>query len=506
MTSITDSSINRIVIAGGGTAGWMAAAYLARNFSQNGVSITLIESSEISTIGVGEATIPTIREFYQGLGLQDKDVIQQTQGSIKLGIQFSDWHTLGESYFHPFGIFGKSTKQTEFYQYWLKSFKLGQVGNIEDFSLPIMLAQKNKFMVPSNEPAKSLQHFDWALHLDAGLFADMLKTFSKSLGVHHIDNEITHVARNTNSGFIERLQLKSGQSVEGDFFIDCTGFKALLIEGALETGFVDWSKWLPVNSAQILPTESPVELPSYTHVKALTAGWQWRIPLQNRTGNGHVYCNDFICDDKANQQLRDNAEGKPIGDSDLIRFTTGRRKKAWNKNCLALGLSAGFVEPLESTSISVIVTALENFKTLFPDKTCNPLLADEFNARSEQEIEQIRDFIILHYKATNRDDSELWRYCKNMGIPDNLTYRLELFKEQGILLNTPWQTFHPPSWTAILHGNKIHASRYHPVVDSIDSNFLEQEFKKLRMNIEHVANQGSSHRDFLNRMCPAIIK
>jgi len=446
--------IEKLVIVGGGTAGWMTAANLQHHFKER-LHITLVESSEIGTIGVGEATIPTIRHFYRQLGMTDTQIIQATQATCKLGIQFNDWHKPGSSFIHPFGLFGQDLRGIGFHHFWLKLKQQNRVTGLQDYSLGVNLAKHNKFTLPSANPSSTLSVFDWALHFDAALFAKHLREFAIAQGVQRIDAKIEQVNLREIDGFIESLQLDSGVNIDGDLFIDCSGFRGLLIEEALHTGYEDWSQWLLCDRAFAVQTAAVGEPTSYTKVTAHQAGWQWRIPLQHRTGNGHVFSSRFMDEQDAKKILEQNLDGQPLHEPRKISFTPGRRKKAWNKNCIAVGLSSGFLEPLESTSIALVETAIEKIKQLFPDKSFNSHLSDEFNTITAEEYERVRDFIILHYKASARDDSDFWRYCKAMAIPDSLQYKMDLYRARGHFVRYRWEMFGNASWLAIYDGFNI---------------------------------------------------
>lgn len=494
--------IENLVIVGGGTAGWMTAANLQHHFKEQ-VTITLIESSEIGTIGVGEATIPTIRHFYRQLGMTDTQVIQATQATCKLGIQFNDWHKPGSSFIHPFGLFGQDLRGIGFHHFWLKLKQKNRVTDFQDYSLGANLAKHNKFTLPSPNPSSTLSVFDWALHFDAALFAKHLREFAIGQGVKHIDAKINQVKLRESDGFIESVQLQSDEYIQGDLFIDCSGFRGLLIEEALQTGYEDWSKWLLCDRAFAVQTKSAGEPTSYTKVTARQAGWQWRIPLQHRTGNGHVFSSRFIADDDAKKILIQHLDAEPLHEPRKISFTPGRRKKAWNKNCIAVGLSSGFLEPLESTSIALIETAIEKIKQLFPDKTFNPHLINEFNTVTAEEYERVRDFIILHYKASERNDTDFWRYCNQMDIPDSLQYKMDLYRSRGYLVRYRWEMFGNASWLAIYDGFNVQPETYDPAVDAFSEDYLEKNLSEMKLAIKKAVQDSPAHGDFLARYCSA---
>lgn len=489
--------INSVVIVGGGTAGWMTAASLAHAFSHLPISFTLIESSEIGTVGVGEATIPSIREFYRALDISDIDIMRATNATCKLGIEFKDWHSIGHSFFHPFALYGQTVRGVEFHQYWMKLRQAGYTADISEFSLGVMLAQAGKFTFPSQNPPSSMSVFDWALHFDASLFAKFLRDFSIKKGVKRIDDKVVNVNLRANDGFIESVTLEKNETISADLFIDCSGFQGLLIEGALNTGYEDWSQWLLCDRAVAVQSES-VEIPlPYTISTAESAGWRWKIPLQHRAGNGHVYSSHHMSDDQAIDILRRNVQGKLLNDPRILKFTPGRRKQAWSKNCIAVGLSSGFLEPLESTSIALIELAIEKIKTFFPDKKFNEDLIHEFNERTRIEYERVRDFVIFHYKATARTDSEFWNYCRNMPVPEELDYKNRLFKARGHLVKYPYEIFQQPSWIAIYRGYDYLPEAYDPQADYFDNAYLQTIFDEMRKSVRHSVNQAPTHAEFI---------
>ena len=499
---MTDKRIRKLTIVGGGTAGWMTAASFAHYFPAHDLEITLVESSNIGTVGVGEATIPAIRDYFHSLGLDDFDVMRATQATCKLGIEFKDWSRIGESFFHPFGLFGLPARDVAFHQYWLKLRKLGDPAPYGDYSLAVVLARQNRFTRPHSQAA-GLSIFDWALHFDAGLFARFLREFALQRGVKLIDRRIVDVNLRANDGFIESVTLDGGDRVGGDLFIDCSGFRGLLIEGALQTGYVDWTRWLPCDRAVAIPCASVGAPTPYTTATALEAGWQWRIPLQHRIGNGYVYCSQHITDDGAAARLVGSLEGEQLAEPNFLRFTTGHRRKFWNRNCVAIGLAGGFLEPLESTSISLIETGIEKLRRLFPDKSFNPALADEFNRSSQLEFERLRDFLVFHYKATAREDSPLWRDCRAMAIPETLEHKLRLFRTRGFLVRYEWETFSDPSWLALYTGFNYLPDDYDPLADYFNVDELRQTLAGMRRNIAATASLTPTHSEFIARHCAA---
>ena len=492
-----DQRIRDIVIVGGGTAGWMAAASLKTHFGAAPIKITLIESSDIGTIGVGEATIPTIRRFYQSLGLSDVDVLRATGGACKLGIRFNDWLRPGSTFIHPFGLYGQDLKGVSFHHYWMRLRGLGETAPLGDYSLGASLAAGGKFTTPSRNPPSSLSVFDWALHFDASLFAKLMRQVAEQVGVKRLDARIVQTNLRAEDGFIESVTLDTGAVVAGDLFIDCSGFRGLLIEEALQTGYEDWSEWLLCDSALAVQSEGKGEPPPYTDVSALPAGWRWRIPLQHRYGNGYVYSSHHVSDEAARQTLVGAIDDRLLHEPRTIRFTPGRRLKAWNKNCIALGLAAGFLEPLESTSIALIETGIDKIKQLFPDRSFSPVVIDEFNDMSRREMERVRDFVILHYKANRRTDTDFWRQCREMSVPDTLQRKLDLFQARGHFVRYRWEMFQPASWLAIYAGFDLMPDTCDPSVEGLDTASLAGALAEMRKAVAGAVEAAAAHADFI---------
>jgi len=495
-----DRRIRRVVIMGGGSAGWMTAAALSHNL-QRDCAITLIESEEIGTIGVGEATIPPIQTFNQMLGLDENDFVRRTKGTFKLGIQFVDWGKLGHTYFHPFGSYGRPFDLVQLQHHWQRAYARGQARGLDDYCMAWAAARANRFDRPAADPRSVLSTFLYAYHFDAGLYARYLREFSEARGVRRVEGKVRRVGQNAGSGFIETITMESGVVVDGDLFIDCSGLRGLLIEGTLQTGYEDWTHWLPCNRALAVPCERG-ELTPYTRSTARAAGWQWRIPLQHRTGNGHVYSSEFIGDDEAAAVLLANLDGKPLADPRPIRFTTGRRKLFWNKNVIAIGLSSGFLEPLESTSLHLIQAGISKLLAYFPDRDFDPLVSQEFNRVAINEVERIRDFIILHYCMTTRDDSPLWRYCAAMPIPETLRYKIDHFRHYGRILPGEMDIFGPASWLAVHIGQLNLPLRNDPLMDYRDvdgAGYLE----RLRQTLQSAAAGMPAHQAYIDKHCKA---
>lgn len=459
---LAENNVKRIVIVGGGTSGWMAAAAISKLLGKQ-LDITLIESDEIGTIGVGEATIPTMLAFHRLLEINEKDFLRATNGTFKLGISFENWGGLGEKYIHSFGKTGKEFWAGEFHHFWLKGVEQGIDTSFGDYCLELQAAKAKKFAI-HDKP-----WINYAYHIDATAYAKFLRTFSEGFGVKRLEGMIESVNLTSETGFIESVRLKTGQIIEGDLFVDCSGFRGLLIEQALHTGYEDWSHWLLNDSAVAVQTEAVDAPPPYTRSIARESGWQWRIPLQHRVGNGLVYCSRYLSDDEAKQTLLNNINGKLLTEPRVIKYRTGRRLKSWNKNCVALGLASGFIEPLESTSIHLVSSGLIRLLRLFPAEGINQVSIDEYNRQSLLEIESLRDFIVLHYHATQRDDSPFWRHCCSMPIPPSLAHRIKLFKETGRIFVAADELFRVDSWTQVMIGQGIIPERYHPVVN--ESNF-----------------------------------
>lgn len=484
----------KIVIAGGGTAGWIVAAALSSQMGES-LDITLVESQEIGTVGVGEATIPPMRTFHRLLGINEQEFMRATNATFKLGIQFENWRKMGEKYFHSFGITGKQTIITDFIHFWLRGRKLGVAREFGDYCLEYKAALNNRFSL--NEHSK----INYAFHLDAGRYASFLRGRAEARGVKRVEGKIASVQQNPDSGFITSLQLDSGQEIVGDLFIDCTGMRALLIEKCLQTGFEDWGHWLPSDSAIAVQTESHGPAVPYTKSIAHHAGWRWQIPLQHRVGNGIVFSSPYLSDDEATNMLLSSMEGKVLTEPKVIKFKTGRRKKSWNKNCIAVGLASGFLEPLESTSIHMIMTAVTRLLQLFPHGEIRQSIVDEYNTQAESEYVRIRDFIILHYKATERDDSPFWRYCKDMEIPADLKHRMTLFKDFGRSNQVEGELFRLDSWTQVMLGQGIIPSYYHPIVELMPDRDLQLFLNSIADGVDNNIAKMSLHHDFVNKYC-----
>lgn len=494
------SPIKKVVIVGGGTAGWVAAAVLSRTMGHV-LDIELVESDDIGTVGVGEATIPQIRLLLGVLGLQENDFLRHTNGTIKLGIQFNDWGRIGDSYMHAFGEVGRSLGMLPFHPYWLKHRAAGGSTDLWEYSLNYQAAIANRYAHLQSIGDTGMAGLTHAYHFDATLVAGYLRQYAEKLGVKRTEGKIVDTTLRESDGFIESLTLAGGKQISGDLFIDCSGFRGLLIEGALQTGYEDWTHWLPCDRAIAVPCESAEPLQPYTQSSAHKAGWQWRIPLQNRIGNGHVYCSQYISDDEAQSVLMNNLDGKPLADPRLLKFTPGRRKKFWNKNCVALGLSSGFMEPLESTSIHLVQSGIDRLIRMFPHKGFSHVNTDEYNRQSTFEFERIRDFIILHYHANERTDSQFWIDRREMSVPVELTRKMDLFRDSGQIHRDADELFTPVAWLQVMIGQHIIPNHHHLMTDQITAQQLDQFLSTARQIIGKAVDGLSSHREFINMNC-----
>lgn len=483
-----------IVIAGGGTAGWIAAAALSHQMGEI-LDITLVESQEIGTIGVGEATIPPMRTFHRLLGINEQEFMRATNATFKLGIQFENWKQIGEKYIHSFGFTGKQTLITDFIHFWLRGRKLGIADEFGHYCLEYKAAVANRFSINDNTK------INYAFHLDAGRYANFLRERSEARGVKRVEGKIAEVQQDPESGFIAAIKMDAGQEIPGDLFIDCTGMRGLLIEQTLQTGFEEWGHWLPCDSAIAIQTESTTPAVPYTKSIAHHAGWRWQIPLQHRVGNGIVFSGRHLSEDEATNMLLSSMDGKVLTEPRVIKFKTGRRKKSWNKNCIAMGLASGFLEPLESTSIHMIMTAVTRLLQLFPHDEIKQSIVDEYNLQAASEFIRIRDFIILHYKATERDDSPFWRYCKDMEVPDDLMHRINLFKDFGRSFQVEGELFRLDSWTQVMLGQGIVPSSYHPIVDLMSERELQHFLNNVAAEVDNNMAMLSTHQDFIKKYC-----
>ena len=499
---MTEQGIRKLVIVGGGTAGWIAAAAFSRLLG-NRLTIELVESDSISTVGVGEATIPQIIRLNTILGIDENDFLKKTYGTFKLGIEFVNWGKLGDSYLHTFGDAGLNLANVNFHHYWRRHTLAGSDNDLWHYSLHKLAADQRRFAKLDRVGNTAMSGLAYAYHFDASLYAAYLRKYAEGRGVTRTEGIVKTVDRDGECGDIRSITLDSGAQVDGDFFIDCTGFRSILLGQELGVAYDDWSKWLPCNRALAVPSERLPDLPPYTRATAHSAGWQWRIPLQHRTGNGHVYCSEFIEDDDAANVLLGNLDTTALDDPRPIRFRTGRRKQFWANNCVAIGLASGFLEPLESTSIHLIQSNISRLIELFPREGINAADRDEYNRRTIAEFEQIRDFLILHYHHTSREDSEFWRYCKNMSVPDTLTHKMELFAASGRVGRDVDDLFRDASWVQVMLGQGIMPADYNPMADQLSEGQLNQLMGDVRGLIEKSVAGLPTHADYISQNCLA---
>lgn len=498
-------AIEKIIIVGGGTAGWMAAAALSRLIAGRKVSISLIESEAIGTVGVGEATIPPFVEFNQLLEVPEHEMLAATQGTFKLGIQFVNWGKQGDSYIHPFGAYGYQMGGVSFHHVWHRMKAAGDKRPIQAFNVETMAAHFGKFARSADFKRDDLPPINYAYHIDAGRYAAFLRKYAEQRGVVRHEGKVEDIALDGETGFVKSVTLEGGKNIAGDLFIDCSGFRGLLIEQTLKTGYEDWTHWLPCNRAVALPCNRDDGSPPtpYTRATAHSAGWQWQVPLQHRNGNGHVYSSEHMGDDEAHDILVRGLAGKPTAEPNFLRFVTGRRKKFWNGNVVALGLAAGFMEPLESTSIHLINTGINKLVAVLSLDGITQTQQDIFNRLTTKEYERIRDFLILHYNATTRDDSEFWNYCRTMDVPNSLKEKISLFEHNGQIFREEDELFTESSWTAVMMGQGLTMKGHNPMADAIGAAQLSEEAGEIEKSIRYLVQQMPSHADYLARYCPA---
>ena len=487
-----EQSVRKVVIAGGGTAGWIVAAALSRQLGPL-LDITLVESDEIGTVGVGESTIPTHRTFHHLLGIDERAFMRATQATFKLGISFENWGEIGDRYFHSFGAVGKSTWMADFHHIWLQAREMGLARELGDYCLELKAAEAGKFATSEQS------RINFAYHLDASLYAGFLRQFAESFGAKRIEGLIETVDQDSETGNITALVLQNGERIEGDLFVDCTGFRALLIGKTLDTGFENWTRWLPTDRALAVQTESTGPALPFTRAIAHDAGWRWRIPLQHRVGNGLVYCGANLSDDEAHARLLAGIEGEPLTEPRLIRYRTGRRDKVWVKNCVSIGLSSGFVEPLESTSIHLIQIHAMRLVQMFPFHGLSPALTRRFNDLARVELEQIRDFIVLHYNLTERTDSAFWRERAAMDIPDTLRSRLDLFRDTGLVSQEKSELFQVDSWLQVMMGQRLQPQGRHHLGRLMSRDQMQTALNGLSTNIANAVARLPTHQDFLDQ-------
>jgi tryptophan halogenase len=499
-----EAPVRSIAIIGGGTAGWMSAAAISKAFGRK-IDVILVESEEIGTIGVGEATVPHLSVFNRLIELDEAEFVRGVQGTFKLGIQFNNWGKIGDSYIHGFGVIGRDLGLMPFHQYWLKAHGEGKAKDIGRYSLNTVAAPLGKFMAPPSDapPNSPLAEIAYAYHFDAGLYARILRKRAEAQGTKRIEGKVVAVKQNGESGFVESVELESGQVVSADLFLDCSGFRSLLIGGTLGVEFDDWTHWLPCDRALVAPCEKVGPPTPYTRSTAHKAGWQFRIPLQHRTGNGHVYSSQFSSDDEAADILLSTLDGPALGDPKLLKFRTGMRRKLWDRNVIAIGLAGGFLEPLESTAIYLIQAGINRLMSLFPTADCEQVLQDAYNEQSAFEYERIRDFLILHYHATQRDDTEFWNYVRTMSVPDALKSYIDLFAANGQFFRNGNELFGLTSWVQVMLGQGIVPRTYHPAVDWVS----DEDMLALVNHVEDVVASNVTlmpqHEDFIQRCCAA---
>lgn len=496
-------AIKKIVIVGGGTTGWMAAASLSKFVEDKAISITLVESPNIGTIGVGEATIPNIVGFNKTLGIDEVELIKATQATFKLGIQFENWHKLGENFFHPFADYGLKINQVDFHHYVNRVKASGSQHNLQDYSFACALAKQGKFAQANSDPQSPLADYSYAYHFDAALYAKFLSSFATKKGVEHIVANVCDVKLNPTSGFIESVLLEDGGHIEGDLFLDCSGFKALLIDGAMNIGVDDLSQWLPCNKAVAVQTELVAEPAPYTRAIANSAGWQWCIPLQHRMGNGYIYSDKFIDSKTAEAELLATVKGKTLNEVRHFDLPLAKRKVIWDKNCVALGLAAGFLEPLESLGLSLIQTALSKLYTFFPDTSFNQYDIDEVNRLHNAELDRVVDFLALHYKLTERTDTPFWRHCQTMPITEALTHKIGVYKSQGHVVMYDNESFEQSSWLSMYNGFNVNPKRYDSRAKNIDLTLIEKNLAQMKNSMVSAAEQAMSHQQFIDKHCRA---
>ena len=478
----------------------MAAASLSKLLGKT-LDIKLVESEQIGTVGVGEATIPTLLTLHELLKIKEQDFVAAVQGTFKLGISFENWKNVGEEYIHSFGFTGQDCWAAGFQHFWLKGQKLGISKEYGEYCKEWVAAKQNRFAVLSNRG--TALGLNYAYHIDASLYAKMLRGIAEEHGVVRQEGKIESVEQDPESGFVKALQLDSGERIEGDLFIDCTGFRGLLIEQTLETGYDDYSHWLPCDSAVAVQTESVGPPIPYTRAIARDAGWQWRIPLQHRVGNGLVFSSEHCSDDEAIDTILNSIEGKRITEPRVLKFKGGQRKQHWRKNVVSVGLSSGFIEPMESTSIHLIQRSIIRLMQLFPYAGIRQPDVDEFNTQMRTEIEHIRDFIILHYHVTERSDTPFWQYCKSMDIPETLKHRIELFKQTGRVFKLPTELFGENSWIQVMLGQGLVPEQYHPIVNMMSDEELEKFLGGIRHKAFDLASQLPQHQRFIDHYCRA---
>ncbi|MCP8899341.1 tryptophan halogenase family protein [Gilvimarinus xylanilyticus] len=501
---MSHSQIKHLIIVGGGTAGWMAAASISCQLSSFNIQVTLIESEDIGTVGVGEATIPSIRSYNDSLGIDELDFIKATQATFKLGIEFRDWREKGSRFFHPFADYGIDLNGVAFHHYLSRARQCGLEADPAVYSFATQLAWQNRFAQPHANPPSPLAEYGYAYHFDAGRYAQFLRAYAEKRGVTRVEGKIATTQLHPYNGDIDSVTLEDGKVIDGDFFVDCSGFRGLLIEQALHTGYDDWRQWLPCDSAIAVQSDKADTLTPYTRTTAKDAGWQWRIPLQYRTGNGYVYASAFCDLDEAESTLFEGLDTAALTEPRRFQFVTGKRKKIWHKNCFALGLASGFLEPLESTSISLIQTGISKLLEFFPHNGIVPADQNEVNRQHSHEFERIRDFLILHYKATARRDTPFWQHCQQMPVPDSLQHKMDVFRSRGKVVMLDPEAFERDSWVTMYLGFHKFPADYDRRADALSQEQLIEQLKKMRQVVTQAATQPLSHEEFIERHCAAL--
>ena len=490
--------VTKVVIVGGGTAGWMAAAAIARIMgAAPGFSITLVESEAIGTVGVGEATIPQIIGFNRLIGIDEMEFMRETRATYKLGIEFVDWLRPGHSYIHPFGSYGLDMLGVAFQHFWLRGKSHGDMTTIDEYSIAAMAGKAGRFDWPRPDPKSPLSKLAYAFQFDAARYATYLRRLAQEDGVRRIEGRVVQVLQDGESGFVTALELEDGQRIDGELFVDCSGFRSLLLDGALGVPFTDWSSWLPCDGAVAVPCALGGRNEPLTRATARAAGWQWRIPLQHRLGNGHVFSSSFMKRSEATDLLLANLDGEPLAEPNQLHFRTGHRVRAWENNVVALGLAAGFLEPLESTSIHLVQSGIARLMSLFPDTGFSCAEIARFNQETTREYSDIRDFLVLHYNLSEREDSEFWRYCRNLDHPDGLKEKLEMFASSGRIFREDNELFTEASWLSVMLGQGVMPARYHPAAAILDPEETLRRLAHIRGVIAHTVDRLPTQDRFL---------
>lgn len=498
---MTQSAVKSIVIVGGGIAGWMTATALVKILGKESCSIRLIEPDRSDAASLDEATVPAIHDFNRRFGIDERELMRATNATFKLGTEFENWAAIGESYMHTSGKFGQEIDGVGFQHYWLRQRSTDDAAPIEEFALSCVAAKKGRFQHPVDDQRSVYSTYSYAFHLDAALYVDFLRDTAEKLGVQRINDEVVDVHLRGEDGFITSVELKSGELVDGELFVDCSGFRGLLIGDALKTGYEDWRGWLPFDSALVVQTENTGEPLPYAHAKANRAGWQWRIPLQHRDGNGHVYSSAYLDDDAATEILLSSLDGKLLNEPELIRFTPGKRLDSWRRNCVAIGSSSGFLGPLESTGIFLIHAAITKFIGYFPDAEFPAANTSAYNRQMDTLYAGVRDFIILHFKATRRDDSKFWDYCREMSVPEELALRMQLFASRGVVPHRSGELFDESDWLAVFLGQGVIPEDYDPRADRVEEEQMLQHMKGMREHINQAASAMPSHLQAIIEYC-----